>query len=83
MPQERIPEQWLSAATETRLGMDRMAENEARQAAPAEGWVRPVDRRTQAPALLDADRVDAGHAGGAIALDRREVERFRTVLGRR
>ena len=83
MPQGRTPEQWLSAATETMLGMDRMADSVARQAAPAEGWVRPVGRGIQAPALLDASRGDAAGSGGGIAPERTEVERFRTVLGRR
>ena len=83
MPQGRIPGQWLTAATETSLGMVRMADSEARQAAPAEGWVRPVDPRTQAPALLEASRQDAGHTDDGIGPERIEVERFRTVLGKR
>ena len=83
MPQGRVPEQWLSAAAETSLGMVRMVDREARQAAPAEGWVRPVDRRIQVPALLDGSPPGAGHTGNGIAPERTEVERFRTVLGRR
>lgn len=73
----------MPAATDTRLGVVRMADSVARQAALERA--RPVRSigRDQRPVLPDASRDPAGRPVARTAFEQSEIERFRTVLGGR
>ncbi len=82
MSQMRAQEQSLPAAADTRLGVGRVADNVARQAALERARPGRSIRRDQRPALPDAIRGMADHpvAWGAA---QPEIDRFRAVLGGR
>lgn len=83
MSESRAQEQSLPAATETRLGVARMADNAARQAALERAGPVPSIGGDQRPALPDASRDRADRPVARTAIERSEIERFRTVLGAR
>ena len=80
MSHKRAQEQSLRAATETRLGVARIAESVTRQAALERARLAPVKGWDLRPALPDASARGDDRAL-RMTLEQSEIERFRTVLG--